>query len=351
MHPHVCDLAEGDTVDQPMLVREKQIRTNRNGNAYLQLELMDRTAAISARYWNVGDQESRSFETGDFLLIRGKVQMLQGQLQLIVSAFKRCDADNLDLSEFVPSCPQDVNVLLSDLRASLGKVKQPHLRTLVQTFLADDMFMRKLARAPAGVRNHHAYVGGLLEHVVNLLKVYDRIADLYPELDPDMMRLGIFLHDVGKLRELQFERDFSYTDEGQLLGHLVLGVEVLVEKLAETAHLLGEAVPTHLSDHLKHLIVSHHGTYEFGSPRLPMTAEAVALHHLDNLDAKTHSFSRAIKDDLNGDPRWTSFDPKMNRKLFKGGQTSPVASPPGNWTEANGRVNGAFNAEPNRVQD
>jgi len=333
MRVQVCELSEGDAVDQPMLVREKQVRTNRNGNAYLQLELMDRTAAISARYWNVGDQESKSFETGDFLSVRGKVQMFQGQLQLIISGFKRCDADQLDLAEFVPSCPKDLNILLSDLRASLGKVRQPHLRTLVQTFLADDLFMRKLARAPAGVRNHHAYVGGLLEHVVTLLKVYDRIADLYPELDPDVMRLGIFLHDIGKLRELHFERDFSYSDEGQLLGHLVLGVEMLTEKLAETAHLLGEPVPTALVDHLKHLIVSHHGTLEFGSPRLPMTAEAIALHHLDNLDAKTHSFARAIKDDLNGDARWTAFDAKMNRKLFKAGQPTAVPAPR-SWSDA-----------------
>jgi 3'-5' exoribonuclease len=351
MRVYVGELAEGDSVDQPMLVREKQIRTNRNGNAYLQLELMDRTAAISARFWNVGDQESRSFETGDFLSIRGKVQMFQGQLQLIISAFRRCEADDLDLADFVPSSPKDVNVLLSDLRAILGKVRQPHLRTLVQTFLADDLFMRKLARAPAGVRNHHAYVGGLLEHVVNLLKVYDRIADLYPELDPDIMRLGIFLHDVGKLRELQFERDFSYSDEGQLLGHLMLGVEMLTEKLAETTHLLGEPVPAHLVGHLKHLIVSHHGTYEYGSPRLPMTPEAIALHHLDNLDAKIHSFARAVKDDLNGDPRWTAFDPKMNRKLYKAGQTTPIASPPRSWTEANGRSSGALHSEQDRGQE
>jgi 3'-5' exoribonuclease len=351
MRVYVCDLAEADAVDQPLLVREKQVRTNRNGNAYLQLELMDRTGAISARYWNVGDHESKSFETGDFLFVRGKVQMFQGQLQLIVSGFKRCDVSELDLAEFVPSCPKDLNVLTSDLRAALGKVKQPHLRTLVQTFLADDVFMRKLTRAPAGVRNHHAYIGGLLEHVVTLLKVYDRIADLYPELDPDMMRLGIFLHDVGKLRELQFERDFSYSDEGQLLGHLVLGVEILTEKLSETAHLLGEPVPQPLVDHLKHLIVSHHGTLEFGSPRLPMTAEAVALHHLDNLDAKTHSFSRAIKDDLNGDARWTAFDPKMNRKLFKAGQPTTVATPPRSWSEGTTRAQVGVHAENGRVED
>ena len=332
MRVNVNDFAEGDTVDQPLLVREKQVRTNRNGNSYLQLELMDRTAAISARYWNVGEQESRSFEPGDFLLIRGKIQVFQGQLQLIVNTFKRCDPAELDLSDFVPSTPKDVNILLTDLRALLGKVKQPHLKTLVQTFLADAVFMRQFSRVPAGVRHHHAYIGGLLEHVVNLLKVFDRIADLYPELDPDVMRLGIFLHDVGKVRELRYERDFSYSDEGQLLGHLVLGVEMLTEKLSETAGLLGEPVPSHLVDHLKHLIVSHHGTYEFGSPRLPMTPEAIALHHLDNLDAKTHSFARTIKDDVGGDPRWTTFDPKSNRKLFKAGLPTMPLHTPRSWT-------------------
>jgi 3'-5' exoribonuclease len=332
MRVFVADLAEGDSLEQPMLVRDKQVRTNRNGNAYLMMDLMDRTGSVSARYWNVGEQEARAFEAGDFLDVRGKIQLFQGQLQLIVSNFHRCDPHTLELSDFIPTTPKDVNVLLSDLRASMAKVRDPRLQALAQAFLVDQALVQKLLRAPAGVRNHHAYLGGLLEHVVNLLKVYDRIADLYPELDPDVMRLGILLHDIGKIRVLQYERDFSYSDEGQLIGHLVLGVEILNAKLAEASELLGEPIPEELGNQLKHLIVSHHGSYEFGSPKLPMTPEAIALHHLDNLDAKVHNFNRAIQEDPNAESRWTTYDPKLDRKLFKGSRVRTAPKPKANGT-------------------
>ena len=170
----------------------------------------------------------------------------------------------------------------------------------------------------AGVRNHHAYLGGLLEHVVTLLDAADRIAPLYPELDRDLLMAGIFLHDVGKVRELSFGRVFSYTDEGQLIGHLIIGVEMLNEKAARVPDLTGEPFPTELLLRLKHMILSHHGTYEFGSPKLPMTPEAIALHHLDNFDAKVHSFTRDIREDRNQASAWTPFNQALQRRLFKG---------------------------------
>jgi 3'-5' exoribonuclease len=166
---------------------------------------------------------------------------------------------------------------------------------------------------------HHAYVGGLLEHVVTLLEGADRIAPLYPELDRDLLLMGVFLHDIGKVRELTFDRAFAYTDEGQLVGHIVLGVEMLAEKVGRVPDLTGEPFPSELLLRLKHLIVSHHGTLEFGSPTLPMTPEAIALHYLDNLDAKIHSFTREIREDR-GDSTWTVYSPATQRRLFKGGR-------------------------------
>lgn len=314
----VCDLSDGDPLEETLMVRSKQIRTNRNGQMYLHLELDDRTGTISARHWNTTPEESRSFDVGDFLAVNGKVQLFQGQLQLIVNSFYKCDPERVNLADFIPSCDQSIDGLLSTLREMLTRVSNPYLKAISQAFLMDDGFLDMLSRAPAGIRHHHAYLGGLLEHIVTMMQVSDRIADLYPELDHDLLKLGIFLHDIGKLRELSYDRGFSYSDEGQLVGHVVIGVEMLNEKLGIAGELLGEEVPEELVWRLKHLIVSHHGTYEFGSPRLPMTPEAIALHHLDNLDAKIQNYSQTIRDDLNADSNWTPYDPKLGRRFYKG---------------------------------
>jgi 3'-5' exoribonuclease len=168
------------------------------------------------------------------------------------------------------------------------------------------------------VKNHHAYPGGLLEHVLNLMEVVDRIVIRYPSVDADLLMTGAFLHDLGKVDELSCDKGFAYTDAGQLLGHTVLAVSMLDQKVAEAERLSGEAMCCETVLRLKHMIVSHHGQYEFGAPKLPMTLEAIALHHLDNLDAKLHSFEQLMRDDANLDSAWTQFHHNLNRKLFKG---------------------------------
>lgn len=313
----IQQLADGDTLDDIYLVGDKQLRANRQGNLYLQLELRDRTGAISARLWNASEQQFRTFDAGDFLLAKGKVQLFQGSLQVILSQIDRRDCAQAELGDFMPHTDQDVGKLLADLRALLLKLTNPHLRALAECFLMDDELVRQLSQAPAGIRNHHAYIGGLLEHVVRMLHAADRLAPLYPELDRDMLLMGVFLHDLGKVRELSFQRVFGYTDEGQLIGHLVIGVEMLNEKVAKVPDLTGEPFPQEVLLRLKHLIVSHHGSYEFGSPKLPMTPEAIALTHLDNFDAKVHSFSRDIKDDKVAGS-WTPYNQHLQRRLFKG---------------------------------
>ncbi len=194
----------------------------------------------------------------------------------------------------------------------------PHLLNLAECFLVDEDFMRKFSRAPAGVKNHHAYHGGLLEHVVSLMELVHAVAPLYPSLNDDLLLMGAFLHDMGKIDELTYERDFAYSDEGQLIGHLVMAVGILEQKMREAERLAGEPLPEELVLRLKHMIVSHHGQYEYGSPKLPMTLEAVALHHLDNLDAKLHSFDQLMRDDPNVESAWTKYHPALGRKLFKG---------------------------------
>ncbi len=325
----VQQLTDGDAVEEVFLVTDKQLRANRNGNLYLQLELRDRTAAMSARLWNAGEPVFRSFETGDFLRVKGKVQLFQGALQMILSHIERIDPAQVNRGDFLPHTERDITKLLDRLQAILRGLANPHLRALVECFFIDEAFLRDFCQVPAGVRNHHAYLGGLLEHVVTLLEAADRLAPLYPELDRDLLLSGVFLHDIGKVRELSFGKAFAYTDQGQLLSHLVLGVEMLNEKAARAADLTGEPFPTELALRLKHMILSHHGSYEFGSPVLPMTPEAIALHYLDNLDAKVHSFTRDIRQDGNAASAWTPFNPGLQRRLFKGaGDVKDLSSPP-----------------------
>jgi 3'-5' exoribonuclease len=323
---YVNQLNHGESVDDAFLVTDKQLRANRQGNLYLQIELRDKSGSVGARLWNATEDVARSFEPGDFLQIRGKTQVYQGSLQIIVSHLEPIESRRVEIEEFLPQSTQNVAKLMTRLREILLGMSNPHLRALVECFLIDDEFMRKFTTAPAGIKNHHAYQGGLVEHVVTLLNLADRISEFYPDLDRDLLLTGIFLHDIGKVDELCYDRAFGYTDVGQLVGHLVMGVEMVSGKAARSAELTGEPFPDELLLRLKHMIVSHHGAYEFGSPKLPMTLEAIALHCLDNLDAKIHAFTREIRDDPSRDSSWTPFQQSLGRRLFKGTSQGDASS-------------------------
>src|SRR5947209_7789287 len=326
----VQQLVDGDPIEEIYLVTEKQLRANRNGNLYLQLELRDRTGAITGRLWNAGEHLFRSFEESDFLRIKGKVQLFQGALQMILSHLERVTDEHVELADFLPHTEHDVSKLFERLRGILMRLGNPHLRALIECFLMDDDFVRAFCKVPAGIRNHHAYLGGLLEHVVTLLDAADRVLPVYPDLDRDLLLSGVFLHDIGKVRELSYGKILSYTDEGQLIGHLVIGVEMLNEKAAQVSQLTGEPFPAELLLRLKHMILSHHGSYEYGSPKLPMTPEAIALHYLDNFDAKVHLFTRDIGEARSQPSAWTPLNQSLQRRLFTGaadGTEARYASP------------------------
>jgi 3'-5' exoribonuclease len=307
-----------EAVDQVFMASQKQLRPNRNGNLYLQVELSDRSGTISARMWNASESEYRNFDDGDFVRVEGTAQIYQGAIQLIANHICKARDDEIDHADFMPLTPADIDRFVVRMTEFLRSMQNSHLRNLAECFLMDEEFMRKFSRAPAGVKNHHAYLGGLIEHVVNLMEVINRVSPCYPEVDRDLLLMGAFLHDMSKIDELSYDRGFSYTDEGQLIGHVVMAVGVLEGKAREAEKLSGEPLPTELLLRLKHMIITHHGQYEYGSPKLPMTLEAVALHYLDNLDAKLHSFAQQMREDPNVDSPWTHFYPALGRKLFKG---------------------------------
>jgi len=317
MRQYIGSLNDGESVNEIYLVAEKALRTNRNGQPYIQIELRDRTGCITGRFWNAGEPQFRTFEPGDYLRIKGKVQVFQNALQMILAGFDRVMETDVDVNDFLPHADADISQLLDRLRTMLRSINNRHLKALVESFLIDDEFVKDFAAAPAGVKNHHAYIGGLLEHVVTLLEAADRLAPLYPFVDRDLWLAGIFLHDIGKIRELGYQGSFSYTDEGQLVGHLSIGVDMLNEKVSRAAELIGEPFPRELLLRLQHVILSHHGSYEFGSPKLPMTPEAVAVAALDNLDAKLNLIAAELEADRSNSA-WTAYHPTMQRRFFRG---------------------------------
>ncbi|MCY2934503.1 MAG: OB-fold nucleic acid binding domain-containing protein [Planctomycetota bacterium] len=314
----VNELNNGDNVDDVFLVVQKQTRANRQGNPYLFLELRDRTGSIDARLWNIPENSALGFNEGDYVHVRGKVQVFQGALQMIMTYLEPHNGAGIEAADFIPQSHVNPVLLLKQLREILYKINNVHLKALCDALLMDEELISKLMSAPAGIKNHHAYHGGLLEHVVTLIMVSHRILPFYPIVDSDLLVVGILLHDLGKVDELAYDRTYSYTDEGQLIGHLVMGVEMLTAKIKEAEKLTDEPFPTELALRLKHMIVSHHGTLEFGSPKVPMTPEALFLHHIDNLDAKLHAITKELEDHPHRDSTWTPYQNSLNRRLFKG---------------------------------
>lgn len=314
----IQQLSDREQVDEVFLVADKQLRTNRQGGLYLQMRLSDRTGSLTAMMWNANEKLYHAFENGDYLRVQGTAQVYNGALQMIVTRIDRTPASEVDEADFVTLDTAKVDQLATRVSELLRGMRNYPLRNLADCFLMDETFMARFTAAPAGIKNHHAYRGGLLDHVVSLMEVTAAVAPHYPEIDPDLLLMGAFLHDIGKIKELTYERDLAYSDEGQLIGHLVIGVSLLEDKIREAEKLSGEPFPEELRLRLQHMILSHHGEYEFGSPKLPMTLEAIALHFLDNLDSKMHSISGMMREDANDDSPWTPYQASLGRKLYKG---------------------------------
>ena len=273
---NILDLSDGQQLEQSFQAADKQLRVNRQGGKYILLRLSDRTGVIAGMLWNADERIFDSFERGDYVLCRGRTQVHNGNLQVIVTHIQRLDPSDVDIAEFERFDAENSEKLRARLAEIMGEMKNVHLRRLGQAYLNDDDFMAKLTVAAAAVSNHHAYPGGLLQHSLDLMELARLIGPRYPQLDVELLMFGAFLHDLGKTEELSAGGEVSYTDRGQMVGHIVIGVQMLGEKIASLES-TGEAFPKDLRLQLEHLIVSHHGQIEFGSPKLPVTLEAVAL--------------------------------------------------------------------------
>jgi 3'-5' exoribonuclease len=311
----VSELSDGQQVEQSFRAADKQLRVNRQGGKYILLRLADRSGVLAGMLWNADERLFDSFDRGDFIFCRGRTQIHNGALQMIVSELERMDPSEVDAADFDRFDAEQSQQLLTRLGELLGSIQNVHLRRLSQAFLADQEFVSRFAKAAAAVNNHHAYPGGLLRHTVDLIELAQLIGPKYPQLDTDLLMMGAFLHDLGKVDEMCHDGEISYTDRGQLLGHLVIGVQLLGERIAALSG--DQPFPTKLRLHLEHLILSHHGQLEFGSPKLPVTLEAIALHHIDNLDAKITAYTNIIESDVANEGNWTNYQPSIGRKLWK----------------------------------
>ncbi|NNJ24037.1 3'-5' exoribonuclease YhaM family protein [Alienimonas chondri] len=309
-------LRDGATIDQPFLLAEKSLRTNRNGQLYLLAQLRDRSGQISALMWNVSESDFDAIPAGSGVRVKGRVQTHQGGLQVIAHKLKPA-GDDFDADAFRPAASESTDRAFAALSDILNSLPDEDLRDLMATFLADESLMEAFRTVPAGIKAHHAHRGGLCEHTAAMALAWTRLADLYPDVDSSTVLAGCFLHDLGKTRELDPET-FTYTTEGQLLGHMQIVCDLLAEKIAATVARTGRPFPDAQRWHLTHLILSHHGTPEKGSVKEPMSPEAVALHAIDTLDAKVNEFLKILSEDPNTDSELTPYHPRLGRRLFRG---------------------------------
>lgn len=307
----VAELRDGQVVTSFFLVRDKGIQTSANGErSWLQLSLADRTGTIKAKMWENFAELERTFDRDDIVRVRGRVKPYRGERELHIDQIIVAVEADYVLDDFLPHTKHDVEQLYVQLRAEISAVRNPWLRRLLVSFVDDPDVAAKLKRAPAAMTMHHAYLGGLLEHIVSLCGLAKKTTEHYPEVDSDLLLTGVVLHDIGKTEELCYNRAVSYTTEGQLLGHIVIGLGMVQKKIASIPEF-----PKSLAVLVEHLIVSHHGSYEFGSPKLPVVREAVLLNHLDDLDSKMAAMRETLSH-AQAEELWTERNAALRRSLL-----------------------------------
>ena len=308
----VQDLEPDKRITSFFLVQAKEVRAKKtSGEPYLALTLSDRTGSVEAKMWDNVAEVVDGFERDDFIKIKAAVQVYRDKLQLIIHKLRRAEDGEVDLADFIPHTARNIDEMFAELTAIVDGFENPHLKALVKAFLDDPEFAERLKIAPAAKSLHHAFLGGLLEHIVSLLGLARRIAEHYDFLDADLLQTGVILHDLGKIEELTYDRSFGYSDSGQLLGHITIMLQWIDRKCAELPDF-----PRRLRSLVEHMVLSHHGRYEFGSPKLPMFPEALALSYIDDLDSKLESMRATVAAEGLIDSHWTRYNPSLERTLL-----------------------------------
>lgn len=316
----VTDLSPDAQIRTTFLVQARERKIARTGSAYLDLELRDASGVVRAKLWDC-DRHALDFEVEDIVAVDGVVEDYQGTLQIRVRKISRCSPDEVDLFDYLPHSRRDPEEMYATLVDRLRRVPEGPLRMLLLTIVEDPSIAEKYKRAPAAMSYHHAFLGGLLEDVLSLVQLGDQVCDHYEFLRRDLLLAGLVLHDVGKIEELSFSRGFRYSTRGQLLGHISIGLEMVQEKMRQIPDF-----PAELKGQIEHIILSHHGKMEFGSPKEPVFPEALVVHFLDEMDSKLEAMRAQYATDQDCPGDWTARNPALRRELLKIERGSPASS-------------------------
>ena len=310
---YLKDIKQGDKVACTFLAAEKNMAFSLKGAPYLNVRLKDKTGELDGKVWDNALEFDRQFKKGDIIYIEGRAAIYKNSIQISIVNMKKYPGDDIEPSDYLPVAKGDITAMFNEMLTYIEKVQTKPLQALLQAFFNDQKTAELFQRAPAAKGFHHIYLGGLLEHSLSVVRLLDKVADHYPNLDRDLLLAGGMLHDIGKIYEFNYESLIEYSDEGRLIGHIVMGVEMMNKKI--------EAIPDFpapLALKMRHIILSHHGEFEFGSPKRPKTLEALVVHFIDDLDAKLNGFQSFITDSNNPDSDWTVYNRFFERFLYKG---------------------------------
>jgi 3'-5' exoribonuclease len=308
----VVEIKDRDSVNAVFLVKDKIMAMAKNGKPYMNLRFMDKSGEIEAKVWDNVDLLDKQFDKDHFVQVRGKASVYMNKMQVVVAEITRIPEEEVNLTDFLPESPRDNAEMRRELLDVIAGLANPYLLRLMESFSGDAAFMDQYCLAPAAKGMHHVYLGGLLEHSLSLVRLVKAIVPMYSGINEDLLIVGALLHDVGKVDEMSYERAFDYTDEGKLIGHITIGVEMVSDRIRQI-----EGFPRELAMLLKHMLLSHHGLYEYGSPKRPKTVEATILNYLDDMDSKINGIQAHIAKERASTSRWTAHHRLYDRYFFK----------------------------------
>jgi 3'-5' exoribonuclease len=314
-HKFINEIGPGEQIDDIYMVNAPILRSTTRGDLYIAMFLLDRTGQLNGRMWQATETLYNSLPKPGFVHIQGRSELYQNNLQIVVNNIGVIDAGKVRLEDFLARTDKDTGQMFKEVKRIVEGIKNRQLKALVGEFLSDTELMKKFCDCPAAMKLHHNYLGGLLEHTHTMLRVAVAILPLYQHMNADLVLAAIFIHDMGKTEELSYDMAFSYTDSGQLIGHITKSY-LLMNQKADALAAKGTKIEQTLLDALGHIILSHHGQYEFGSPKLPATPEAFMVNYIDDLDAKINQVTAAINNE-SGDSNWTAWQKALETRLYR----------------------------------